>query len=350
MARILIAEDTQYIQYLLKQILADQGHQLHSAEDGNQALKILAEFPVDLLLLDLHLPDMDGIQVIEEVHQTRPKIPFLVLSGFVDADIEIRLWQMGVSRILTKPVSREDLLESTERALRSARRILLVTEDPPALAHLEQQLTRLGYLVEVWWQLEWTEFQIMHRSFDALILWGEWTQGGKALELCQRLRARNEWLPIFLPQKEQPPDSEDKDLFFIPDEDPAHDLLYTLLSRQIGLQRETRMNDMTLIQLAGSIDREDVFRAAIREAITQRQNILLDLRRITYLGAYVNRSIRELGEEAVQLHLKVGLLVPESDKIVPYRDWTRGDDTVFLIFSNELEAMKAMSSRRQGSL
>jgi len=346
-ARILVAEDSNFVQYVLKRILSTQDYQVYGAKEGHEALQFLKNYPIDLLLLDLRLPGLDGFQLIERIHLTRPKIPFIAISGFIDAKAEVRLKQLGATGILSKPVDAKALLRAVEQALVPARRVLVATEGSRLLEHFREQLERLGYCVELQEQLETVEAQVVHRTFDALVLWSKWESDSPQMSICRNLRARNEWLPIFVPAAAVNGDSGGQlDLIPVPGDDPDDDAFYAQLAARIGLQRTSRAAETALIQLAGCVDREDILDRAIREAVVQRRNILFDLRQATYLSPYSKKLLKELGREAVQYHLQLGLLLGPSAKDLSVEEWSAGPESPYRVFTCESMALKSLRDHR----
>ena len=126
MARILVAEDAQYVQYLFGKVLKKEGHQVESSRDGIETLQKIHSDPIELLILDLNLPGVDGIQVIKKAHESWPKLPFITISGDVNPEKEEQLLKLGAARILRKPVSNEDLIKSVNSTLHPSRRILFI--------------------------------------------------------------------------------------------------------------------------------------------------------------------------------------------------------------------------------
>jgi len=342
MARILIAEDTQYVQILLKKILEDEGYQIDTAMDGPQAVKTLLNVPVDLLLLDLHLPQLDGIAVIEKAHEHPHlrKLPFVVVSGFVDADLELRLAKSGVIRVLQKPVDRDDLLNAVAISLRPGRRILLATEDPEMLHSFSSQLKQLGYFVEICSDPEVVEKQILYRAFDALLLWGDFATDSRAEILCRALRSIEHWLPIFVPQAaaERLRESE---VIPVAAADPDTPQVYTLLADQIGLQRTSEYGNLTLVRLAGRIDRDDVLEDAVRQAVACRHHLLFDVRQVGAVGPYAQRVFSALPRMVEEYHLHVGFLIGSPSEEQRVAEWTQEAKPDYRIFTNEREAVRA---------
>jgi CheY-like chemotaxis protein len=121
MASILVADDDPISQRLLAFILADLGHHVMSAANGRLALEQLAESRPDALILDLAMPEMDGLTALrllraDERYRTLPVI-MLTASG-LDHDLRMAR-QEGASEILTKPCRTRDLADALQRVLRS---------------------------------------------------------------------------------------------------------------------------------------------------------------------------------------------------------------------------------------
>lgn len=118
-ARILIVDDETAIQRFLKTILTGEGFSVHQAENGKLALVAAASFRPDLILLDLGLPDLDGVQVIKQVREWS-KVPIIVLSVRDREDDKVEALDAGADDYLTKPFGSGELLARIRVALRHA--------------------------------------------------------------------------------------------------------------------------------------------------------------------------------------------------------------------------------------
>lgn len=114
---ILLVDDNADIRSIFGDLLADEGYVVETARDGLAALQTLERFPADLLLTDLQMPGMDGIQLIRRVHAKRRDIPAVLLTASRDADPRIRMNAAGASAVLIKPVELDDLLTVLTRVL-----------------------------------------------------------------------------------------------------------------------------------------------------------------------------------------------------------------------------------------
>jgi two-component system KDP operon response regulator KdpE len=88
------------------------------AEDGKSALDLLRRHQIDLLILDLGLPDMDGLEIIGRLRQSRSTVPILVLSSRGDEEGKVNALDMGADDYVTKPFGMDELLARVRAALR----------------------------------------------------------------------------------------------------------------------------------------------------------------------------------------------------------------------------------------
>ena len=101
--KVLLVEDDQDLQFLLSKRLKQETYIVESVSTGAEALSFLYVYPVDLMLLDLNLPDMDGIQVCEEARTTCPNLLVLMLTARDKPQEVIRGLDAGADDYLTKP-------------------------------------------------------------------------------------------------------------------------------------------------------------------------------------------------------------------------------------------------------
>ena len=116
---ILVVDDDEIIRNALKRILENQGYQVVSAEDGMTLSKILEKTKMDLILLDVNLPWVDGYELcrIIKTHSDLSQIPLIFISGRKNqADIE-KGFAVGCTNYLTKPFNIDHLSEAIRKAL-----------------------------------------------------------------------------------------------------------------------------------------------------------------------------------------------------------------------------------------
>ncbi|VTR93798.1 pas domain s-box : PAS domain S-box OS=Singulisphaera acidiphila (strain ATCC BAA-1392 / DSM 18658 / VKM B-2454 / MOB10) GN=Sinac_7190 PE=4 SV=1: PAS_3: HisKA: HATPase_c: Response_reg: Hpt [Gemmata massiliana] len=123
--RVLLAEDNEFNAQLMEQLLIRRGHRVRLAPDGEQALALAAEGNADVLLLDLHMPERDGFQVIRALREreagTGRHLPVIALTASARPEDRARCLAAGMDDFLTKPVRSPELFAAIERVIRSRR-------------------------------------------------------------------------------------------------------------------------------------------------------------------------------------------------------------------------------------
>ncbi|MGQ0766973.1 MAG: sigma-54-dependent transcriptional regulator [Gemmatimonadota bacterium] len=118
--RLLVVDDDRAFRLSTSQLLRDEGYVVDLAEDGRTAVSMLQSATYDLLLLDLRMPGIDGLQLVEALRLWGHKTPVLMISGFGTVDLAVRSLHLGADDFLTKPVE-PDVLASRIAALLDSR-------------------------------------------------------------------------------------------------------------------------------------------------------------------------------------------------------------------------------------
>ncbi|MGH8058810.1 MAG: response regulator [Candidatus Entotheonellia bacterium] len=98
-------------------VLLDDRYNVMGSQDGPTALTMMNSYPVDLVLLDLRLPGMDGIEVLTWMKETKPQMQVVIVTAVMDVRTAVETMKRGAFDYLTKPFSEEELLSVCERAL-----------------------------------------------------------------------------------------------------------------------------------------------------------------------------------------------------------------------------------------
>lgn len=157
--RILVVDDELPIQRFLKAALDTGEFSLHQAENGHGALAAAAALRPDIILLDLGLPDMDGVEVIERIREWS-QVPIIVLSVREREDDKVKALNAGADDFLTKPFGVGELLARIRAALR--RSLHQIPEPVYRIEELEVDLARrrvTAHGVEL--QLTPTEYELL---------------------------------------------------------------------------------------------------------------------------------------------------------------------------------------------
>ncbi|MFW6250206.1 MAG: sigma-54-dependent transcriptional regulator [Alkalispirochaetaceae bacterium] len=117
MKRILVVDDEAGIREVLDEILRDEGYEVLVAGDGLEALKIVEEHPIDLVLLDVWLPGKGGIDVLKEIVENYTGIQTVMISGHGSIDLAVKALKLGAFDFIEKPLSLDRVLTIVSNAM-----------------------------------------------------------------------------------------------------------------------------------------------------------------------------------------------------------------------------------------
>src|SRR5215831_16575734 len=116
--RILVIEDEARIQAFLARGLEAEGYSVIASGDGRDGLALATAAHVDLVVLDLLLPGLNGLQVLRELRRTKPELPVVILSARGDVQTKLRGFELGATDYVAKPFSLDELLARIRVRLR----------------------------------------------------------------------------------------------------------------------------------------------------------------------------------------------------------------------------------------
>jgi DNA-binding response OmpR family regulator len=200
--RILVVEDEARILAFLTRGLEAEGYTVVAADNGRDGLALAVSGAWDLVVLDLLLPGLSGLQVLRELHRARPRLPVLILSARTDLQTKLRGFELGATDYVAKPFALDELLARVRVQLRVTRPI----EDEHLLQagrvalDLARRQARIGELVT---DLSDREFRLLHHmllhagevvSRERLLaeVWGYgFDPGSNVVDVCvRRLRQK----------------------------------------------------------------------------------------------------------------------------------------------------------------
>jgi len=115
---VLVVDDEPAIRRFLRTSLSAQGYRVSEATDGQEALNGMRRSPIDVLVLDLGLPDVDGVDIIEQLRGQGSAVPIIVLSSRSDESSKVKALDLGADDYVTKPFGIDELLARIRAALR----------------------------------------------------------------------------------------------------------------------------------------------------------------------------------------------------------------------------------------
>jgi DNA-binding NtrC family response regulator len=108
--KVLIIDDDQTLLDALKTILRAAGYEIVSAPSGEAGLKALSDAPVDLVLLDLRLPGMQGPEVLQKIREASPHLPVIIITAYCQEEMRREIERLGVVAVICKPFAPEVML------------------------------------------------------------------------------------------------------------------------------------------------------------------------------------------------------------------------------------------------
>ncbi len=144
--QVLLMEDESSVAEGLKIILAEEGYSVDLAMTGQNALDTLHQKDFDLLVADLRLPDMNGMEVIKHVKDKRPQTPVIVITGYSNVSSATESMRAGVSDYLPKPFTEEEFMATVERTMKHAKEALS-REWVERVEPDSEKLTKIGFYI-----------------------------------------------------------------------------------------------------------------------------------------------------------------------------------------------------------
>jgi DNA-binding NtrC family response regulator len=148
MANILVVDDEMGIRELLSEILGDEGHAITLAENAQQAREARANGAPDLVLLDIWMPDTDGVTLLKEWQRDGLlTMPVIMMSGHATIDTAVEATRIGALNFLEKPIALQKLLKAVQQGLSRAQEVArapVIAPRPLASAPVEDMVASAG--------------------------------------------------------------------------------------------------------------------------------------------------------------------------------------------------------------
>lgn len=145
MAHVLVVEDDPTMAEMLTYNLRRQGFEVESVPDGTAGLRRARSPEVSLLVLDLMLPGMDGLEVTREIRRKRPELPILMLTAKGEEKVKLQGFASGIDDFLAKPFSMDELIARVRALLRRSRVEVLRNGAPDELVFGDLRMVNRDY-------------------------------------------------------------------------------------------------------------------------------------------------------------------------------------------------------------
>jgi CheY-like chemotaxis protein len=120
-ANVLIVDDEEDMRLAVKMLLHRLGHSTFEAPDGKSALSLLASSPVDVVLLDIRMPEMDGTQVLAKIRESHKDLPVVMVTGYGSVDTAVEVMRLGADDYISKPFHNHQLKAILEKVVEKRR-------------------------------------------------------------------------------------------------------------------------------------------------------------------------------------------------------------------------------------
>jgi diguanylate cyclase (GGDEF)-like protein len=145
--RVLIVDDDRFYQEFCREIL-ESDYEIHSTFTGQEALALISEKEYELMLLDLVMPGMEGVEVLEKAKQIRPAMDVIIMTGYATVESAIRCLKAGAADYLVKPLNPEELKIEVKRTV-ELRHLLDEHQEMKNLLTLYESIQRVSSSLEV---------------------------------------------------------------------------------------------------------------------------------------------------------------------------------------------------------
>lgn len=142
--RILVVDDELFVRELLLEFLSAQGYEVSLADSGEKAVELMQTQPADLVLVDLKMPGINGIEALRQIKKIAPDILAIIMTGYPTIESSIEALRHGAYDYVIKPFKLDDLKSSIERALREHTLKVETSQLKDRIEQLETELEKVS--------------------------------------------------------------------------------------------------------------------------------------------------------------------------------------------------------------
>ncbi|UCH63433.1 MAG: response regulator [Fidelibacterota bacterium] len=117
MALILIVDDSSFQRRVIRRLVHQAGHETEEAENGRTGLERAATWKPDIILTDLLMPELGGLELLEALREQGFAIPVIIITANIQESVRRRCLELGAAAVVSKPICEDDLLTAMEEAL-----------------------------------------------------------------------------------------------------------------------------------------------------------------------------------------------------------------------------------------
>ena len=199
---ILIADDERIIRDTLKKYLIQSGHEVAEAKDGLEALNLIDESDFDLVLVDVRMPRLDGLNLLNKIAESRPELQVVIITALRSVETAIQALRLGAADFLTKPIKFLELdlvLEKTVRLNRLRKEKRHLSETIQGMQVMEKLRSGNQYLIgnsRAILQVREQIKQVIESGCDTILISGETGVGKEILAREIHCQANSDKIPF----------------------------------------------------------------------------------------------------------------------------------------------------------
>ncbi|KPL01134.1 MAG: hypothetical protein AMJ91_01245 [candidate division Zixibacteria bacterium SM23_73_3] len=144
--RILVVDDELFVRELLLEFLSTQGYEVSLADSGEKAVELMQIHPADVVLVDLKMPGIDGIETLKQIKKIAPHALAIVMTGYPTIESSIEALRSDACDYVVKPFKLNDLKSSIEKALQERKLKIEISQLKDRIAQLEAELEKFSTL------------------------------------------------------------------------------------------------------------------------------------------------------------------------------------------------------------
>lgn len=118
MSRLIVVDDEEDMLDFVKTHFTSRGHEVHVASEGNAGLELIRKSRPDLVILDIRIRGLNGLQILKEAKQAYPQVPVVIFTGYHDPELDQKAMDAGASLIVRKPIGLIELEQVVSDVLR----------------------------------------------------------------------------------------------------------------------------------------------------------------------------------------------------------------------------------------
>lgn len=119
MNKVLVVDDQKTVCYSLQRFLRSEGYNVHTATSGEEALSVINDVKPDLVIMDVRMPEMDGIEVLRKIKESHPQVQVIMMTAFSTTEKAIQAIKLGAYDYITKPFDNDELLMRVRDAIKT---------------------------------------------------------------------------------------------------------------------------------------------------------------------------------------------------------------------------------------